>query len=419
MNELDNFKRNDRTMKRGSNISYLFFCILLSSCSIIAEIPKTYVIDNVYKDLNMEVFKSFIDKISVDKLIQEHGKPIAILDASKVAATEGYTIYEYSFSDGHIDCYVKQGVEEGNAIVDYIYYEPKTHLKLVDFLRSDSLREIIQDETTVVYYFCDEFNNFVRFRLSNDNREEIVNVALNDISELDVRERVSTSLKESRQHLPISLGDFGSISRIDMEDEEIQMYITVNDCSDLDLQTIVEMNPEWPTILAIHLFDRSGTFKAITSDIIRERLNVKFCLYGNSSNIKKESILESKKFRELFRNGISNEDRIANYVAFENLTLPFLVNEKLALGKVKLEKGNLIVQLMLRGTKEEYGEIIDKKHNTSLLIDKDNPEREEMSLCARCNYGYQKIYYICSDEYTDTIVVNYSPEEIKKIRSKM
>lgn len=405
-------------MKHCIILFYVPICILLSSCSIIAGIPQEYETDNVYKTLNMDCFKGFVDKMSVEELLSLYGKPDTILDAEKVAATKGYDIYEYSFSDGNIDCYVMKGGDKKRSIVDYIYYEPKASFKLVDFLYSDSLYEVIQDATTEVYYISDEFNNFVRIRLSNDNREEIVNVALNDVSELDVKERVSTSLKELRQQLPVSLGDFGSISRMEIVDKEMQVYIMVNDCSYLNLQTIVKKNPNWPTILATFLFDDFGILKGKTSDIIRERLNIKFCLYGNYSNEKEESVLYSRKFRELFKYGISNEERILNYVAFENLTLPYIVNERLALDKMKVENKKLIVPIILKGSKEEYKEMIDKEHNTDLLSDKNNPERQEISLCTRCNYGYRKIYFICSDEKTDTVVINYSPEELKKVRKR-
>ena len=405
---------------RIKNLLYYFLvCTLIHSCFIIEEIPREYVTDNVYKNLNMSIFKDFVDKMPIKELLDTHGKPHAVLDAYEVARVKGFDIYEYTFHDGNIHCYIRQGVDANKAIVDYIYYEPKKHIKLDDFVYNDSLRAIIQKGTSVVYYIYDEFNNIVRFRLDSKNRSEILNVALNDVSQLDERESVSSDIKEMRQNLPLSLGDFGFIDKIILEGEDLQLHIIVDEKPNLELSYIAKQNPEWATILTICLFNKFGVFKGKTGDIMKEGLNVKFYLYGNVSNTQKEAIIYSDKFRELLNNGISNVDRLTNYVSFGNLTLPFQVNEHLMLCKENIANRELIVPFVLKGTKEEYKDITDKEYNTSLLADNDNPEREEISLCARCNYGYQKVYYIYSDEDIDTVVIKYSPEEIKKIRIQM
>lgn len=338
--------------------------------------------DNVYKNLNMQVFKDFVDKMSMEELFDKYGKPNAILDAYEVAGEKGFDIYEYTFPEGSIHCYIKQGVDSDRALVDYIYYEPNNNIKQTNFVYSDSLCAIIQKGTSVVYYIGDEFNNFVRFRLNSENRNEIVNVALNDVSQLDVRERISSDVQEMRQHLPLSLGDFGFIDKIALEGKDLQLHIIVDENYDLKLPYIVKQNPEWATILTIFLFNSFGVFKGKTSDIMKEYINIKYSLYGNVSNIQKESVIYTEDFRKLFRNGISNEKRMTNYVSFSNFTLPLQVNEYVTVGKEKIENEILIVPFFMKGTKEEYIGITDKEYNTSTLKDKDNPEREEISLCA-------------------------------------
>lgn len=413
------YKKIITIMRMKNLLSFLVVCSLMYSCSIIEEIPKLYMTDNVYKNLNMQVFKDFVDKMSMEELFDKYGKPNAILDAYEVAGEKGFDIYEYTFPEGSIHCYIKQGVDSDRALVDYIYYEPNNNIKLTNFVNSDSLCAIIQKGTSVVYYIGDEFNNFVRFRLNSENRNEIVNVALNDVSQLDVRERISSDVQEMRQHLPLSLGDFGFIDKIALEGKDLQLHIIVDENYDLKLPYIVKQNPEWATILTIFLFNSFGVFKGKTSDIMKEYINIKYSLYGNVSNIQKESVIYTEDFRKLFRNGISNEKRMTNYVSFSNFTLPLQVNEYVTVGKEKIENEILIVPFFMKGTKEEYIGITDKEYNTSTLKDKDNPEREEISLCARCNYGYKKVYYFKTDEDTDTVVIRYSPEEIKKIRMQM
>lgn len=89
---------------------------MLSSCRIKEmmeeEQPVSFVSSNVYKDLDMDVFKGFVDKMTVGELIKEHGEPDTILDANEVAMVEGYDIYQYEFSDGTIDCYIPKVVDK-------------------------------------------------------------------------------------------------------------------------------------------------------------------------------------------------------------------------------------------------------------------------------------------------------------------
>ena len=72
---------------------------ILSSCGLVemieAERPVSYNSSNVYKDLKMDLFKGFVNKISVEDLVKDHGRPDTILDADEVAAVEGYDIYQY------------------------------------------------------------------------------------------------------------------------------------------------------------------------------------------------------------------------------------------------------------------------------------------------------------------------------------
>ena len=73
------------------------------SCGIVdmieAEQPVSINTSNVYKDLDMDVFKGFVDKMTVGELIRAHGRPDSILDANEEAMVEGYDIYQYQYPD--------------------------------------------------------------------------------------------------------------------------------------------------------------------------------------------------------------------------------------------------------------------------------------------------------------------------------
>ena len=60
------------------------------------------------------------------------------------------------------------------ALVDYIYYEPKKNIALKDFILNDSIRALIPTGKSVVYYFGDPFYNIVRIRLDKKNKNEIL-----------------------------------------------------------------------------------------------------------------------------------------------------------------------------------------------------------------------------------------------------
>ena len=386
---------------------------------MMAEIPESYETTNVYKDLDMSVFRGFVDKMAVKDLLDIHGNPNKILDSDDVAAIEGYDIYEYSFPDGNIDCYVKKGIDTNRALVEYIYYEPNSNIKLTDFVAKDSLRSFIQSKSSNVYYIGDKFSNIVRIRLANNDKSEIVNVALNDITQLDERKSVSTSVRELNEAVPIQFGDLGSISKFEFHDKELRIYITVSEHMKQDVLSIAKHHSEWASVLAIRAFAYWGFLRGMTSDLIREKTIVKFCLYGNSSSAKVESSIAPQSFRDIFENGVSNKEWLSNSVAFENLTLPQQMNEWLICGKQRIEDENLILTFGLKGSKEDFvmDEAKIKEHDISLLPDGENPDRDYISFCARCNYGIKKVYYFGNTK--DSVEVVYSPTEIKKLLLKL
>lgn len=409
-----------------SKITKPIFALLLivfaNACNFINDIqseqPEIYGVDNVYKELNMQLFKDFVDKIALNDLFRIYGEPDTILNAYTVAGKNGYDIYEYSFDEGYIDCYVKQNVDREEAIVDYIYFEPFSNILLEDLIFDKKQCEIIRQGETSVYYIVDDFSNYVRFRLSNDNRNEILNVALNDITYLDdMKETVSYHVKDIQESIPVSIRDFGSIYKVEYNEKVLQLFIEVNESSDLDVDDIVQQNPEWSTILAIQLFGHWGIFSGKTCDMIREHASVKFILSGNHSNRTEEATYRYNDLNKLFTNGISNIDWLNNNVLFENFNLPQPVNDWVILEKQRIEDSFLIMPMRLLGKNTDFEGLTTKTRDLSLITNSENPERDYISRCARCKYGFKKVYYF--EEDNDTVVVTYSPEEVKEILRTM
>ena len=399
-----------------------FLCVALCSCefakAIVEEIPESYGATNVYKDLNMAVFKDFVDKMSLKDLLEIHGQPDSIFDSYDVAAIDGYDIYEYTFPDGNIDCYVRKRIDKSKSLVEYIYYEPSKNLMLSEFVLSDSLRALMQGKSSNVYYIGDEFYNIVRFRLEKGNKNEIVNVGLNDITLLEERKTMSANVQKLNKNVPIQFGDLGLISKCEFLKGELQIFITVREHGNLDVPTIATNNPKWAEILAIRSFGPEGFLRWMSSDMIRENVGVRFYLQGNSSGKKVEGALNAQTFRNVFDRGVSNKEWLANSVAFDNLTLPEQVTDWMICGKQRIENNCLVLTFGLKGAKDDY--VMDdqemKEHDTSLLSDVENPDREDISYCSKCNYGMKKVYYF---ENHDSVEVTYSPKEIKDLLLKL
>lgn len=408
-------------MKTFKNITLFIVItfILLQSCCIIdkvkEEIPECQEVENVHSMINMDIFKGFVDNMSVRDLINTHGRPSLILDAEEVASVEGYIIYEYNFPDGDIDCYIKQGVNESKAIVEYIYYEPKSNIKLKDIVINDSLCNILRNSQANVHYIGNKFYDIVRIRLNDKNKDEITNIALNDISLLDEEKDISSYCKESIEILPLQFGDFGEISKLDENNNELWIYITVNENTNHNVDSITKSFPNWYSILAIRMFGRFGLLCNMTQDIIRTKTQVKILLYGKDSKQTANACINASTFQNMFAIGHSNIEWLNNCVLYENLNLPQQLNEWLTYGTRRIEQNYLVLRLDIKGEYERFNTDAEKlkRHDISLLEDPDNPNRDYIWLCERCNYGLKEEYYLVNSK--DTVTITYSPKEIKEL----
>ena len=330
---------------------------------------------------------------------------------------EGYNIYEYKYPKGDIDCYVKKGIATKDALVEYIYYEPKDNIKLVDFIIKDSLRTLIQNKKSEVFYIVDGIcNSPVRIRLFRKKRDEISNIALNDMSILKEKKDVSAYIQKNiKSYIPIQMGDLGLLSKIEFNNNELQLFLTVDESSSKRVLDIVKNNPNWESILAIRLFGQYGILSYLENDLIREKVNLSFCLIGEKTGEKVEGIISYKRFMELFKKGISNSQYLSNLVSFVNLILPVHLDENVTLKKMEIEKKMLVYKYSITVVDTNY--FIDtlymKKMETSLLPNVENPDRTFISLCLKCGYGMKKVFYIESNG--KCFEITYSPEEVKKL----
>lgn len=402
---------------------------LLSSCGLVemieAERPVSYNSKNVYKDLKMDLFKGFVNKISVEDLVKDHGRPDTILDADEVAAAEGYDIYQYRFPDGTIDCYVPKMEAKKltgaisndslnmSALVDYIYYEPKKNIPLKDFILNDSIRSLIPTGKSVVYYFGDPFYDVVRIRLAKNNKDEILNVALNDDSMLDRNNDISEFANEVNGNEPVSLGDLGTIMKTEYTKKMLSFSVVTNHC-DINLKQFDSQNTFWANVLVIRLFDEQcGIFRWMTDDIIHEGAGVTITLVDEKNKGNISRTVDYSSFKDIFRKGISNIDRLKAFNEFENLTYPYTI-QKMTCEKLRIEDNYQILPFSFSETMpDDYDVDMSKlrKYEIKLLLDPENPERDNFALCHKCNYGVKKVYTFVDRE----VVIEFTSEEVKKI----
>jgi hypothetical protein len=56
-----------------------------------------------------------------------------------------------------------------------------------------------------------------------------------------------------------------------------------------------------------------------------------------------------------------------------------------------------------------------KNHQFKLLLDPENPERDNIALCYKSNYGIKKVF-----SFPDTeAIIEFTPDEVKKIMKIM
>ena len=404
------------------------------SCGVVdmieAERPVSYNSSNVYKDLKMDFFKGFVDKVSVEDLVKDHGKPDTILDADDVAAVEGYDIYQYRFEDGTIDCYVAKMATKkltgaiGNdslnmeALVDYIYYEPKKNIALKDFILNDSIRALIPTGKSVVYYFGDPFYNIVRIRLNKKNKNEILNVALNDVSSLEQDNDISEFVNEVNGGESVSLGDLGNIVKTEYSKKQLCFTVITND-QEMNLKKFDSKNPSWANIIAIRLFEEQcGIFRWMTDDIIREGVSVSITLVNEKDKETIDRTVDYSSFKHLFKNGFSNIDRLKAFTQFENLAYPYTIQNKMTCEKLRIEGNYLIIPFSFskEPPMDHNMDVSESKnHQFKLLLDPENPERDNIALCYKSNYGIKKVF-----SFPDTeAIIEFTPDEVKKIMKIM
>lgn len=418
-------------------IRILSLTIMIStfvSCGVVdmieAERPVSYNSSNVYKDLKMDLFKGFVDKISVEDLVKDHGKPDTILDADAVAAVEGYDIYQYKFEDGTIDCYVTKKSAKKltgaiandtlnmEALVDYIYYEPNKNIALTDFIINDSIRSLIPTGKSVVYYFGDPFYNIVRIRLDKNNKNEILNVALNDVSLLQQDNDLGGFVNEVNSGESISLGDLGIIVKTEYIKKQLCFSVIANDPK-INLKKFDSQNPSWANIIAIRLFEEQcGIFRWITDDIIREGASVSIILTNEKTKDSINRIVDYSSFKHLFKNGFSNIKRLEAFTQFENLSYPYTIQSKMTCEKLRIEENYLIIPFSF-SEEPPMDHNMDmsesKDQQVKLLLVPENPERDNVALCYKSKYGVKKVYSFPNSE----AIIEFTPDDVKKIMKIM
>jgi len=393
-------------MKAAQSTAKAFFDILIildslflcGSCISPERDINSLCIDNCFTQLDMSIFHNFVDHSSVSELNEMYGKPNRILDAEEVVGIEGYTIYEYDYSNGKIDCYIKKDAPIDKAVVDYIYYEPNctTGININDFVVDKQLQqEIIKNNPQILFLYDLINRSIVRISFSKNN--QILNIALNDINEIQPNETIQELCKQFS--FPIQFNNFGEISNITCDDKTINISIAVH-LTKSNLTTISHNNPGLQYAILDNLFADRRVLAHLTHGILNEKKNIYIHLLNKENNDNMSVMIDNDKFQTLFTYGVSNKRNLESYLIVENALLPEKYNSWLTAERRSIEHNCVNIPWTINVDDSTYQLISNnvEEHIYSLFIDKDNPDIEYLILCSRNGYDIQFIYHTANHD---------------------
>lgn len=371
-------------------IVILISAVLCNSCSLVSEALdiklQDYQTGNIYSTLDMSTFKGFTDKQSINDLTKVHGEPDTILNVEEVAATDGYNIWEYKFSDGAIDCYIKKN----DTIVDYLFFEPSSEfIKYTDFIKRKSLVDSISNEKAFASFIIDSQRNTVRIRNTKD-KKGILNIALNDNEELESDETLAQLITGIQESCPLQLSDFGVISNIYYKNKELTVECNVNELSDKDVSSLF-FGDKLSNAIGMMMWGNRGFLCPATPQLMKERPKVCLSFKGNRSNK-----IEKRDFKigETLTWPTTNLRMLQANMDFNNIanspltseTLKFITPEPL-----RIEDGNFIIGHTVRDERaKRFGSITDdqfQKFAEYTLSDPENPDWTMTELAYKCGLG--------------------------------
>lgn len=396
----------------------LISVVLLASCrGTIQDLidPTGYLeVNNIYQTVDMSCFSGFVDNISVHNLIEIYGEPDSIYDAYESTTIEGYDIYEYKVDDGYIDCYVPK-LEKGIiSAVEYIYFEPKSKIDVSSFIKDKELCSNISSSTNNVYYIADKNRNFIRLRLDEKDKTKILNIAIDDITLLDIYNNdIVNIVKDIKGSIPCAFTDVGTLTNVEFNDNCLSFYIDINETETIKLSDILNQNPDLANAMTYFLMYNQGGFIGYADNSLQKRQSdISYKLKGSLSNQTSELNIPFNRLTSLIGTNVTNEKALFGKILIDNCLCPLRLNDWLISEKKYIKDDCLIIPFKVNLDDKELEQISSdfKNYAASIFMHIDNPDSHYIFSAYKCNYDMYVVFYIDGTE--DKLVAKFDQDDL-------
>lgn len=371
-------------------------------------------VNNIYETVDMSCFYGYVDNISVQNLIEIYGEPDSIYDAYESTAIEGYDIYEYKVDDGCIDCYVPKPYEGITPAVEYIYFEPKSKVDVSSFIKDTELSKTISASKYNVYYIVDKNRNYIRFRLDKKDKTKILNIAIGDVTLLDIYNTdIVDIVKEIKGNLPCDFCDVGTLTNVEFSNNCLSFQMDINETETIKLSDILNQNPDLTNAMTYHIMYNQGGYMGYADNSLLDRhSDIAYKLKGNLSNQKKEIIIPFNRLKSLIGTNVTNERALSGKILLDNCLCPMKLNDWLTSEKKYIKDNFLIIPFKVTLDKYEL-ELISsdfKKYAARIFMQIDNPDSQYVLLAYKCNFDMDVVFYI--DGTDDKLVAKFDQDDL-------
>lgn len=399
-------------------LTALISAVLLTSCREALQYlvdPTEYLeVNNIYETVDMSCFSGFVDNISVYNLIEIYGKPDSIYDAYESTTIEGYDIYEYKVDDGCIDCYVPKQEKGMASTVEYIYFEPKNKIDVSSFIKDKKLCSNISSSQNNVYYIADKNRNFIRFRLDEKDKSKILNIAIDDITLLDIYNNdIVDIVEEIKESLPSDFTDVGTLTNVEFSDNCLSFHIDVNETETIKLSDILNQNPDLAKAMTYHImYNQGGYIGYADNSLLKRQSNVAYKLKGCLSNQTKEINIPFNQLKSLIGTNVTNEKALLGKILLDNCLCPMKLNDWLTREKKYIKDNCLIIPFKVTLDDKELEQISSdfKNYAAGIFMHIDNPDSQYVLRAYKCNYDMYVVFYINGTE--DKLVAKFDQDDL-------
>lgn len=403
---------------RTKILIFLIPLFLLASCrGNIHDLidPTDFLeVNNIYETLDMSCFYGLVDNITIPNLIEIYGEPDSIYDAYESTTIEGYDIYEYRVDDGTIDCYVPKKEEKGTATaVEYIYFEPNCKIDVSSFIKDEVLCNNISSSKNNVYYIVDRNRNFIRIRLDKNDKTKILNIAINDVTLLDIYHTdIVEIVKEIKGSLPRAFTDLGTLTNLEFNDNCLTFHIDVNETDTINLYDILNKNPGLAEAITQYIMYNQGFLGYADNSLLKRKSDISYKLKGKITNQISEINIPYYQLKSLIGTNVTNEKALLGKMLIDNCLCPMRLNDWI-IGEKKYIKDNCLIipyKVTVNSKELEYLSSDFKNYSASLFMDFENPESIYVSFAYKCNYDMNVVFYIDGTE--DKLVAKFDQDDL-------